>query len=149
MNTLNPAPRQKDKILALVSSRLDRHHEILFAYCHGSFMGDGPFHDIDIAIFLEPGFVSEINFRYEMQLGAELEKAFDIPAAVDVRILNAAKLSFQFHALRGRLLLDRNPEARIDFTTQIASRYLDIAPILKHHTKEAFGFDPGPRPNPG
>jgi hypothetical protein len=67
---------------------------------------------------------------------------------VDVRILNTAKLSFQFHALRGRLLLDRNPETWIDFTSHIASRYLDIAPVLKHHTKEAFGFDPGPRPNP-
>lgn len=84
-----------------------------------------------------------------MQLGAKIEKALNIPAAVDIRILNTAKLSFQFHALRGRLLLDRMPEVRIDFTRQIASRYLDIAPILKHYTKEAFAFDFGPRPNPG
>ena len=139
----------REKILDLAAAFLDQHNKILFACCHGSFMEDGPSRDIDIAIFLEPEFLSEINFRYEMQLEAELEKALEIPAVVDVRILNTAKLGFQFHALRGRLLIDRKPEVRIDFTRQVASRYLDIAPILKHHTKEAFGFDPGPRPNPG
>jgi len=66
MKALNPTPRQKEKTLALISAQLDRHNEIRFACCHGSFMEDGPFRDIDIAIFLEPDFLSEINFRYEM-----------------------------------------------------------------------------------
>jgi predicted nucleotidyltransferase len=83
MKPLNPTPRQKEKILTLISAQLDRHNEIRFACCHGSFMEDGLFHDIDIAIFLEPDFLSEINFRYEMQMEAKLEKALNITAAVD------------------------------------------------------------------
>ena len=130
--------QEKEKLLNRAAVHLKRHPEILFAFAHGSFTEGGPFRDLDIAVFLRSEFLSRINFRYEMQLEAGIEKGLDVPLTVDVRILNTAPLSFRYHALRGRLLFDREPDERIAFTTQTAARYLDIAPILKHHTKEAF-----------
>ena len=144
MSTHNLTSRQREKRLDTAASELDRHQEILFAFCHGSFLEDRPFRDLDIAVFLRPEQVAEIDFRYEMQLESKIEKALNSPVAADVRLLNTAKLSFQYHALQGRLLLDRDPEARIAFTRRTLARYLDIAPVLKFHTKEAFAFEPRP-----
>lgn len=131
---------KKNELIDLLARHLDRYEEILFAFAHGSFMENGPFRDLDVAVFLQPDIVPEINFRYEMQMASQIEKALDIPFSADVRVLNKAKLSFRYHALRGCLLLDRQPDARIDFTTKTAVRYLDIAPILRRHTREAFAI---------
>ena len=143
MNTCNLTPQDREKLLAQAAAALDRHHEILFAFCHGSFLENRPFRDIDLAVFLDPDLLPDINFRYEMQLEHEIEQAINSPAAIDARLLNTTKLSFQYHALKGRLLLDRQPDIRIDFTTKTLARYLDIAPILKFHTKEAFTVETG------
>lgn len=135
---------QKEKILNHVAVYLESQHpEILFAYAHGSFLNDGPFRDLDVAIFLLPEIAARSDFHYEMQLESRIEKTLHAQFSIDVRALNTAKLSFQYHALRGRLLIDRNPDVRIDFATKTASRYLDIAPILNHHTREAFQIAPG------
>ena len=143
MNVCDLTSREREKLLEKMTAALDRHHEILFAFCHGSFAEDRPFRDIDLAVFLDPDLLPDINFRYEMQLEHEIEQAINSPAAIDARLLNTAKLSFQYHALKGRLLLDRQPDIRIDFTTKTLARYLDIAPILKFHTKEAFTVETG------
>jgi hypothetical protein len=120
---------------------LEEHHEIVFALALGSFIEGGPFRDLDIAVFLRPDFLAGCDFRYEMQMESRIEKALNSHFTVDIRILNNAGLGFQYHALRGRLLLDREPDIRIAFTRQVAARYLDIAPILKHHTREAFALE--------
>ncbi len=134
-------PHRKEKRLNQVTAHLQQRPEILFAFAHGSFIAQGPFRDLDIAVFLEPGFIQSIDFRYEMQLESAIEKDLKTQLSVDVRILNTAPLSFRYHALRGRLLLDRNADARVAFMAQTAARYLDIEPILKHHTREAFAVE--------
>ena len=135
---------QKEEILDRMAVYLERQYpDVLFAYAHGSFVTDGPFRDLDVAIFLPPETVSSSDFHYEMQMESQIEKALNAQFAIDVKILNTAKLSFQYHALRGRLLIDRDPDVRIDFAVKTASRYLDIAPILNHHTREAFQIAPG------
>lgn len=67
-------PHGKEKLLNLVSRHLQQRPEILFAFAHGSFIGEGPFRDLDIAVFLEPGFIQSIDFRYEMQLESGIER---------------------------------------------------------------------------
>ena len=143
MNICDLTTRDREKLLEQIAATLDRHQKILFAFCHGSFLADRPFRDIDLAIFLDPDLGLDVDFRYEMQLEREIEKAVNSPAAMDVRLLNTAKLTFRYHALKGRLLLDRQADIRIDFTTKTLARYLDIAPILKFHTKEAFASENG------
>jgi hypothetical protein len=58
--------------------------------------------------------------------------------------MNSTTIPLQYHALRGLLLVDRNPDMRAEVMTRIASLYLDIAPILTYHTKEAFSRDAQP-----
>lgn len=140
---MNLTSREKENLLHIVSKHLERCNEILFAYIHGSFTGEGPFRDLDLAVFLSPGFLPQAGFRYEMQLESWIEESIDRVVAVDVRILNTAPLRFRYHALRGRLVLDRDPDVRVSFTRHTVSRYLDIAPILKHHTREAFAIESG------
>jgi hypothetical protein len=116
--------------------------EIIFAYAHGSFLEGGRFRDLDVGVFLRPEFIPGKSPFYETELGSELQKDVEAFFPVDIRILNTARLSFQYNAIKGRLLADQDPEARIAFITKTVARYLDIKPLLRHYTKEAFGVEP-------
>jgi uncharacterized protein len=133
---------QKDAYLQILSGDIMNRPEILFAYAHGSFLEDGRFRDLDVAVFLRPEFIAGKSPFYETDLGSELQKDLKALFPVDIRILNTARLSFQYNAIKGRLLADRDPEARIAFITKTVSLYLDIKPILRYYTKEAFGVEP-------
>ncbi|MCF8026021.1 MAG: nucleotidyltransferase domain-containing protein [Desulfobacteraceae bacterium] len=144
MKPCNLTSEKREKILASAAAKLDLHHEVCFAFAHGSFVQGGAFRDLDVAVFLLPKILPEIGFRYEMRMESEIEKALDPRVPVDVRILNTAKLGFQYQVLRGHLLVDRDPDERVAFTRKTVARYLDIAPLLRHHTKEAFSIEPRP-----
>ncbi len=133
---------QKEAYLQILSDYIMRRPEILFAYAHGSFLEDGRFRDLDVAVFLRPEFIVGKSPFYETELGGELQKHLKASFPVDIRILNTARLSFQYHAIKGRLLIDQDPETRIAFITKTVALYLDIKPMLKHYTKEAFGIEP-------
>lgn len=134
-------PEAREEMLDRATKVLARHPEILFGYAHGSFVHPGPYRDLDLAVYLVPE-PSSSRFLYEDALGAELTEALSVDFPVDVRIANGTPLAFQHQAYRGRLLLDRDPERRAAILAYIASRYLDIKPILEHHAREAFGHDP-------
>ncbi|HEQ71051.1 MAG TPA: nucleotidyltransferase domain-containing protein [Spirochaetia bacterium] len=129
---------QKEAYLQILSGDIMNRPEILFAYAHGSFLEDRRFRDLDVAVFLRPEFIAGKSPFYETELGSELQKDLKALFPVDIRILNTARLSFQYNAIKGRLLADRDPEARIAFITKTVSLYLDIKPILRHYTKEAL-----------
>jgi hypothetical protein len=133
---------QKEGYLQTLSDCILGRPEILFAYAHGSFLEGGRFRDLDVAVFLRPEFMAGKSPFYETELGSELQKDLEAFFPVDIRILNTARLSFQYNAIKGRLLADQDPEARIAFITKTVARYLDIKPILRHYTKEAFGVEP-------
>jgi len=132
---------EKEYCLDRASKALEKHTDILFGYAFGSFVEAGAFRDLDIAIFLSPDRVPKKAYTFEFSVETELKRAMDQDFPVDVRILNSAALSFQYHAIRGILLLDRDPDRRIEFVTGVISRYLDIQPMLRHYTKEAFAYD--------
>ncbi len=123
---------------------LARHEEVLFAYALGSFLEDGPFRDLDLAVYVQSEGPDRLGFHYEDGLAQEISRAFNLLFPVDLRLLNGAPVSFQYHVFRGRLLMDRDPERRIDLLTNVLSRYFDIKPIIEHHIKEAFGPDAEP-----
>ena len=131
----------KEAFLKALAAGLGDRPEILFAYAHGSFLGEGRFRDLDVAIYIRREFLPKKSALYETELAGELQKALKSLFPLDIRILNTARLSFQFKAIRGRLLIDRDPEARIAFITKTLSLYLDIEPILRHYTKEVFGVE--------
>ncbi len=133
---------QKERYFQILTDYFIGRREILFAYAHGSFLEGGRFRDLDVAVFLLPEFMARKSAFYETELGSELQEVLKALFPVDIRILNTARLSFQYNAILGRLLIDRDPGTRIAFITKTVALYLDIKPILRHYTKEAFGVEP-------
>lgn len=60
---------QKKKIFTRLKEILIERDEILFAYIHGSFLDNLPFHDIDVALYVDPKEVdSSQSFDYSLEL---------------------------------------------------------------------------------
>ncbi|MDH5640179.1 MAG: nucleotidyltransferase domain-containing protein, partial [Nitrospira sp.] len=69
-------------------------------------------------------------------LSETLAAAVGLP--VDIRVLNEAPLSFLHHVLRGQCLQCRDEVLLADMIEDVARRYLDLAPLLRSSTKDAF-----------
>lgn len=117
---------------------------VVFAYVYGFFLEDRPFHDIDVAVYLDPMDKSEMGL-FALDLASNLEKSVgqisDRPAVylpVDVRVLNQAPLGFCYHVFRGKSLFSRDDTVRTQWVERVVSRYLDIKPLLQRALKEAM-----------
>jgi len=121
-------------ITRLLASALGEERHVVFAYLHGSFLGDRPFHDIDVGVYLSTQPVE--HTRRVVELSDRLSRQTGYP--VDVRALNEAPVPFVFHALQGELLVSHDDERLADVLESIGRRYLDIAPLLRRATREAF-----------
>lgn len=128
----------QDKLIKKAGKLLSTRREILFAYAHGSFLEGTFFRDLDIALFIMPEKLPRQSYIYEMEVEGYLERRLGLDFPVDIRLLNNASIPFQYGVLFGCLLLDRDPDFRVGFFSWVVSRYLDIEPVLRHHTKEAF-----------
>src|SRR6185295_10319956 len=118
----------------MIADALSRESDVVFAYLHGSFVGTLPFHDLDVAIYFGGG-LSPYTQRI-VELADRLTSQLGYP--IDVRALNDASLSFAFRAMQGELLLSRDDECLADVLERTGRRYLDIAPILRRATRDAF-----------
>ena len=45
---------EREAILNTLQRALEMQPEVVFAHVHGSFLEDRPFHDIDLAVYLDP-----------------------------------------------------------------------------------------------
>jgi len=136
--------KKKDICLQRISGFLEEDLSILFAYAYGSFLESSRFRDLDIAVFLMPDNLPLRPYVFEIEVETAIIQHLEFPFPVDVKIMNSAGIPLQYHALKGRLLMDRNPDMRLEIMTKVASLYLDIAPILTYHTKKAFSRDAQP-----
>ena len=144
IKTYTLSKEKKEICLQRISGLLEQEPSILFSYAYGSFLEASRFRDLDIALFLMPDNLPLRPYVYEIELETAIVHSLKLPFPVDVKIMNSTAISFQYHALRGRLMADRNPDVRSEIMTRIASLYLDIAPIFAYHTKEAFFRDAQP-----
>lgn len=122
-----------------ISKELSRHPEIFFAYAYGSFLEDGPFWDLDLAVYLHPKQVGVESFRYQDALATDIGRQFKLSFPLDIRILNGTPVSFRYRVFRGRLLFEREPAVRIELVVRTLTRYFDLAPFLHHFLKDAYG----------
>ena len=129
------SPQERAQIVDAVTAALAREPTVDFAYLHGSFLEDLPFHDIDVAVMLTEEALPDVTGA-AIALGDRLERIIHHP--IDVRPLNRAPLTFQFKAARGRLLVCRDDERVANFVEYLLPRYFDLAPRLARATKEAF-----------
>lgn len=138
-----PQPRtiaveHKDRLVRQLKDLLQNRSEILFALLHGSFLAGGPFRDVDLALYVDPGSIGSARFReYESDLGVRFSEAIGLP--VDVRVLNDAPLAFRYHALKGDVLLVRAADFLDEFRARTWDDYCDFAPFAKQYLREAIG----------
>jgi len=114
---------------------LRTHGEVLFAYAFGSFLDPLPIHDIDIGVYTAD-VDKKTSTAYALDLAEELSGRLKLP--VDVRVLNFAPLPFCYHVIRGKLLFEKDEDARSAFIERTVRGYLDIEPLLRKGLKEAF-----------
>lgn len=125
----------RERVLELLSAEVAREPLITFAYVYGSLLEREAVHDVDIGIYLGK-IPDEGPGDYALDFSQRLSEAAGMP--VDVRILNAAPVSFIFHVLRGRLIHCGDESLLADVMERTAARYLDIAPLLRSAIKEAY-----------
>lgn len=114
------------EIIQQLHRRLAERAEIAFAYLHGSFL-DGPaFHDIDVAVYLDP--LPDDPFDYAMGLSMALTRALGRP--VDIQTFNRAPLAFQRQVFQGQLLFTRDETQLTDLIETVANEYTTFAHFL-------------------
>ena len=125
---------EKEKVIETLSSYLLRQRQdIAAAYLFGSFIVRDVFADIDLAVLTHIDLERVLTF--ELDLERELEKICNYP--VDVRILNAAPLSFCKNVIReGRIILDREPNFRSDFEGKTLKLNFDFARFRSRYLAE-------------
>lgn len=137
MKTFDLSPEERSSILAGVSRELSAHAEILFAYAYGSFLDESPFRDLDLAVYVDREQACTPPFHYEDALATALTRQLELSFPVDMRVLNETPVSFRYRVIRGRLLFERDPDARIDLVVHTLARYFDSNPFLYHYLKDA------------
>jgi uncharacterized protein YutE (UPF0331/DUF86 family) len=108
---------------------LAAHPEVDFAYLFGSFAEGGPYHDVDVAVFLWPAPPASTLLDYEMDLSTELIMALHME--VDVHVLNGAPVGFQQSAVQGELLLVHDEERLSDFIADERNLYTVMHLLLE------------------
>lgn len=125
----------RESLVRRFAEELENEPTVRFAYLYGSVLDSDTVHDVDVGLYLreseaESSAATALNFSNRFTAVAGMP--------VDVRVLNEAPLSFVYHVLRGRLLLCRDEDFLTEILEDVARRYLDLAPLLRQGTKDAF-----------
>ena len=129
-------PAERERVVHTLTAAFESEPDLEFAWLHGSFLSGGGFHDVDVGVHLNGA--EDVRSRRALDLGLRLDSDTRFP--VDVRVLNDAPVPFLFHVFRGgRLLLSRNDERLADLMERTVREYLDMEPLLRRATIEAYG----------
>jgi predicted nucleotidyltransferase len=128
------AERRRSVVDQLTRCLTAENAPIAFAYLFGSALDTETVHDVDVGVLFADS-LPEAG-RLAGELAERLGKAIGLP--IDVRVLNHAPISFLYHVFRGRLLLCRDEALLTCLLEDVASRYLDLEPLLRQATKDAF-----------
>jgi len=128
---------QKQKIITSIREKLLKCEEIVFAYLHGSFLNEGDFADVDVALFLDSAKISkEDALSYELEKAVKLFRCTGLE--VDVRVLNYAPLGFQFNVTKGRLLFTRDERCHQEFVEHVWMEYMDFNFLSREILRDAL-----------
>jgi hypothetical protein len=125
--------QEKDLLISQLRQVLAGKEPVLFAYLYGSFLGEGFFQDIDVAVYFDSRALKDSSdmFNYSLALSAECDMV-TTGVTFDLRPLNLAPLPFRFDVVtQGRVLYTRDEELRVDFEARTRSLYFDFLPHLR------------------
>jgi len=126
---------EKEQIMQRLAVLMKNQEQVIFAYIYGSFTEDIPFHDIDVGVYVKDIKKEEAS-SYALELSQTLYATLKIQA--DVRVVNFAPVSFLYYVIRGRLILERDENIRVQIVEDTIRRYLDIKPLINRSVREAF-----------
>jgi predicted nucleotidyltransferase len=113
--------------------------DVVAAYLFGS-LAQGqatPRSDVDVAILLADISDPSVVIDRQLQLMGDVERFAD--REMDVVILNSAPPILQHQVLRhGRLLYERDRQARVDFEIQAGKTYADLQPLREFFKNALF-----------
>ena len=134
-----------DTIIKHLEFELSNQSQIMFAYIYGSALSSDKPRDIDIAVYLFPKDFEklsrdgEVSFSFAIPLEMDLEK--QLKRKIDVQVLNRAPLSFRYRVISdGRLIVDRDSNARCDFEYLSRVEYYDFSPRRKEYLQEVMAW---------
>ena len=116
--------RDRDNITSVITQYLAARPEILFAYLFGSVVESDSFQDVDVAVYVQDALGIGDSLDYALKLSVELERMLRI--SVDIVLMNTAPDHLIHSISKGRMLVNRDDDARVDFITSSWSRYFDI-----------------------
>lgn len=132
-----------DKIIKHLEFEVSNQSQVMFAYIHGSVLSSDNPRDIDIAVYLFPADFEnlsrdgEVSLSFAIPLEMDLEKR--LKRKVDIQILNRAPLSFKYRVITdGKLLVDKDSNARCDFEYLSRVEYYDFSPRRKEYLQEVI-----------
>lgn len=128
-------PQAREALVRRLAEELEKEPTIRFGYLYGSVLDSDTVHDVDVGLYLRES-EAATSVSTAVDLSNRLTALVGMP--VDVRVLNEAPLPFVYHVLRGRLLVCRDEECLTGMLEDVARRYLDLAPLLRQGTKDAF-----------
>lgn len=128
-----PLRQDRDRIEGELRAALSGRPDVAAAYLFGSLARDTPRDDSDVDV----GVLFATHPRSTLDAGpldleADLERRLD--RRVQVVVLNTAPADLRIRVLRAeRLIVDRNPSARIRFEVGTRNEYFDLEPILRQY----------------
>ena len=131
---MQPLPKDCEGLTEALRRQLEGRPEVVFAVLHGSFATEGPYRDVDVAVWVVPSARPDTGWhRYAIRLAAELTVALN--TTVDVQVLNEAPLAFRYHALNGRLVLARDEEFFHSLRERTWDDYFDFLPFARENLR--------------
>jgi predicted nucleotidyltransferase len=132
-----------EKIIKHLESELNNHSRVMFAFVYGSVLSSENPRDIDIAVYLFPvdfknlSRDGEVSLSFAIPLEMNLEE--QLKRKVDIQILNLAPLSFRYRVITdGKLIVDKDSNARCDFEYLSRVEYYDFSPRRKEYLQEVM-----------
>lgn len=103
---------EREAIIGLLSTILEARGDVVFTVVFGGFLERPVFHDLDLGVYLRDFKGDAIDAAvYAENLSAELTKQVGVP--VDVVMLNYAPMWLRLRALKGRVIVDKDPLLRL------------------------------------
>lgn len=132
-------PEEKNEIISLITSFLEKQEEIVFAYIFGSFVDHESsfFRDIDIGIYVKD-YKDSDWYKYKIELPGELEKTLEYKYPIDVSVINRADIFLIKNIIQGELLFTKDEDLWADFVVYHGKVYAGEAEQLLRYMKEAI-----------
>ncbi len=103
---------------------------ITLAYLFGShsFGRTSALSDVDIALLLTSTVPSDKYLDYRVKYYQAVARIIR-DDKIDIVILNSATCLLAHEAIKGQLLFERSPEARVKYVVDVQRKYLDLKPF--------------------